>query len=212
MSLRLHGRPLFVHAAQAAVQLAGRAVVVSAPRGGGRSVRAALEADGLTGVSVVEGGDTLGEVLTTLVRTGPRGRRATCVLVHDPRCPLVPASYLAEVAAAARADAGVVLAATRPMTDTVKSVVDGVVQATVDRTMLRVLSSPIAVPAGLLHDLVADDALAHCADVADLVELVQAAGARLRWVMAPGLARRVSDAAAVSVLECLTEVSPRSAG
>lgn len=207
-SVRLHGRPLFVHAARTLSEVAGPGTVVSAPPGGRHTVLAALAADGLEALPVFEGGDTLGEVLTRVLASGGRRapRRAASVLVHDPRCPLVPASYLRDVMAAAETDRGAVLMATRPMTDTVKSVIDGVVQATVDRDLLRVLTSPLVLPAALLHDLVEAGGLQQCGDVDDLVDLARAAGARVRWVPAPSMASRVSDAAAVSVLECLTEV------
>lgn len=213
MSVRLHGRPLFVHAARTAVEVAAAGVVVSAPRGGGPAVQAMLTADRLHRIPVVEGGDTLGEVLTTLVISGsvPRGR-AGAVLVHDPRCPLVPASYLQDVMASSRADSGAVLVATRPMTDTVKSVADGVVLATVDRDLLRVLSSPLVLPAGLLHDLAGRGSLDRCADVEDLIELARTAGAQVRWTLAPATGRRVSGASAASVLECLTEVRAERPG
>ena len=92
------------------------------------------------------------------------------------------------------------------MTDTVKSVIDGVVLTTVDRDLLRVVSSPLVLPMGLLRHLADDGSLAGCADSGALVEQARSADTPVRWVPAPAIARRVSNAAAVSVLECLTEV------
>lgn len=208
VSERLHGRALFVHAAAAAVQAFAGRVVVSSPYGGARSVSASLARANLDGVRVLEAGDTLGEALSTLLAARPgRSRDATgLLLVHDPLCPLVPASFLAKVLEAAEADPAAVHAATRPMTDTVKSVIDGVVRTTVDRDLLRVVSSPLVLPMGLLRHLADEGSLAGCADPGALVARARSAGTPLRWVPAPAIARRVSNAAAVSVLECLTEV------
>lgn len=208
VSEQVHGRALFVHAATAAVQAFDGRVVVSSPYGGERSVGASLARADLAGVRVIEGGDTLGEALTTLLASCPRRSReaARVLLVHDPLCPLVPPSFLATVLDRALAEPGTVVVATRPMTDTVKSVVDGVVRTTVDRTLLRVLSSPLVLPIGLLRDLGDDGSLTGCADPGALVERVGAAGAPVHWAPAAAIGQRVNNAAAVRVLECLTEV------
>lgn len=208
VSERLHGRALFVHAAAAAVQAFAGLVVVSSPYGGARSVSTSLARADLDGVRVLEAGDTLGEALTTLLTARPgRSRDAGgLLLVHDPLCPLVPPSFLSVVLTAAATVPGAVHAATRPMTDTVKSVVDGVVRTTVDRARLRVVSSPLVLPMGLLRDLAADGSLARCAEPGALIDRARSAGTPVCWVPAPAIGRRVSNAAAVSVLECLTEV------
>lgn len=202
-SVQLQGHPLFVHAARAVQRLAGPSAVVSAPRGGRAAVVAALAAEGLEDMHVMEGGDTLGQVLGSLL---DHALLDGVVLVHDPRCPLVPVSALDDAMSLARSDRGAVIAASRPMTDTVKSVVDGVVQATVDRDRLRVVTSPVVLPAALLRDLADTGCLARCADIEHLLEAARAAGAPVLWTAADSIGRRVGDAAAVSVLECLTEV------
>ncbi len=212
VSERLHGRALFVHAAASAVAAFADRAVVSSPFGGAPSVAASLATADLAGVQVFDGGDTLGEVITTLLTARPGRSRDTArvLLVHDPLCPLVPSAFLSSMLERALAEPGVVHAATRPMTDTVKSVVDGVVSSTVDRDLLRVLSSPLVLPVGLLRDLVDDGSLAGCADPVALVERARTVGAPVHWAPAPAIGRRVGTAAAVSVLECLTEV--RAAG
>lgn len=210
-SVRLHGRPLYVHAAHTLREVAGDDMVVSAPRTARRSVLAALAADGLDAVTVIEGGDLLGEVLTAVLSGGGPGNEERAgevvgVLLHDPRCPLTPASCVRDAVATAVEDGDAVVVASRPVTDTVKAMVDGLVQANVDRNQLRLVASPVVLPAPLLRSLAASGRLQRCADIDDLLELVRSAGGRLRWVPAPATARRVSDAAAVAVLECLTDV------
>jgi 2-C-methyl-D-erythritol 4-phosphate cytidylyltransferase len=130
------------------------------------------------------------------------------VLVHDPCCPLVPPPHLAEVLAHARQAPSEVVVSTRPMTDTVKSVVDGFVRATVDRDHLRVLSSPVTLPVGLLGGL---PDLARIADLEGLLDALRAWGAPVRWVTAPPGGRRIGSAADVAVLETLS-VGPAAAG
>lgn len=201
-AVRLHGRPLFVHAARTLQEVAGQDMVVSAPRSARRSVLAALAAHDLAGTEVVEAGDLLGDVLAAVLAPPP----AAGVLVHDPRCPLTPASCLREVMAVAARNPDAVVVASRPVTDTVKVMVDGLVQANVERDRLRLVASPLVLPAALLARLAATGELQACADIDHLLALVRAAGGRLLWVAAPSTARRVSDAAAVGVLECLTEV------
>jgi 2-C-methyl-D-erythritol 4-phosphate cytidylyltransferase len=200
--LELGGWPLFVHAARALGEAAGAAIVSAAASEVGR-VRAALDGAGLGGAQVFAGGSSLGAVLAGEVLAG-----AACVLVHDPCCPLVPPSHLAEVLAQARQTPSEVVVSTRPMTDTVKSVVDGFVHATVDRDHLRVLSSPVALPAALLRGL---PYLARIADLSELLDALRAVGAPVHWVTAPPSGRRIGSAADVAVLAALS-VGPAAAG
>lgn len=218
VSVRLHGRPLLVHATRTVLEVAPAVAVVSATASAAAAVREALTGAGLispgaiSGILVVEDGAGLGEVLTTIVMDleasvpSCSARPGGAVLVHDPMCPLVPASYLREVLSRAEADPAAVLMATRPMTDTVKSLVDGAVQATVDRDLLRVLSSPMVAPVEVLCDLAASGRLGGCADFTDVLDLVRETGTEVSWLLAPPMGRRVSSAASVAVLECLTEV------
>jgi 2-C-methyl-D-erythritol 4-phosphate cytidylyltransferase len=121
---------------------------------------------------------------------------------HDALCPLTPPDFLASCVR--RAVAGpVVVAGVLPVTDTVKEVVAGatgpVVGDTVDRDGLRVLVSPLVLPAdvlGLLDDWPPTDfreALTALRGVSP-VELVDA----------PASARRVSTSADLTRLEALS--------
>ncbi|HET8616667.1 MAG TPA: 2-C-methyl-D-erythritol 4-phosphate cytidylyltransferase [Actinomycetales bacterium] len=198
----LHGRPLFAHAVSTVHEAAGRDVLVTAPVGAGSAVSAAL---GDTGARVVEGGGSLGACLQRVLADVSSEGRPQLLVVHDPRCPLVPAAFLREVVDRATARPYDVTVATRPMTDTVKSVVDGVVRATVDRDRLVVLTSPLVVPVDVLAPLSDEPALRACVDVEDLVLLARSAGAAVHWVPAPSLAWRVDDVSSVSVLESVTD-------
>lgn len=210
----LHGSPLFVHAVRALVEAGGDGVVVSAPPAGAAAVRELLEADrvagrhrgGPAGVEVVEGGETLGQaLLQVLERCTARNDRPQLLVVHDPRCPLVPQSFLRDAVTQAADRLDAVLAATRPMTDTVKTVVDGVVLTTVDRDLLVVLTSPVVLPVAVLRELAGRPELAGCADVDDVVNLARVAGVPVQWMPAPGLAWRVDDVSSISVLESVTD-------
>ena len=67
-------------------------------------------------------------------------RHAHLVLV-DPLCPLVPASFVATVLA--RASDGSAHAGYRPVTDTVKTMVEDHVEGTLDRSTLAIVTSPV---------------------------------------------------------------------
>jgi 2-C-methyl-D-erythritol 4-phosphate cytidylyltransferase len=207
-TVRLRDLPLFVHAVRALEQVAGDGVLVTAPTAGAGAVREALADD--AHAAVLDGGDTLGQALMrVLEHCAADGEAPRLLVVHDPRCPLVPAAFVRDVVAQALERPRVVLAATRPMTDTVKSVVDGVVRVTVDRDRLVVLASPLALPVTVLELLARGPALAACTDVEDLVSSVREAGVSVQWVPAPSLAWRVDDVASVSVLESVTDAGRR---
>ena len=117
---------------------------------------------------------------------------------HDVLCPMTPAAFIgACVARAVAADAVVV--AFRPVTDTVKTAADGFVGATIDRSSLRAVASPVVLPAS---------AVAALADFPsyDFVELVEALSGRfvIEYLEAPPEARRISSEADLSVLELWT--------
>lgn len=121
---------------------------------------------------------------------------------HDALCPLTPPDFLASCVR--RAVAGsVVVAGVLPVTDTVKEVVAGpagpVVGGTVDRDGLRVLVSPLVIPAEVLP-LLADW---PSTDFRDALASLRAV-ARVELVEAPASALRVSDPADLSRLEALS--------
>jgi len=120
-------------------------------------------------------------------------------VLHDALCPMTPAAFIAACVRTAVAD-DVVVVGVHAVADTVKTVADGLVGATVDRAALVEVWSPIVLPAsgcGLL-ELPALDSFARVA--ADL-----RAHAEVRLVAAPPGARRV---AAVDDLRLLEALSP----
>lgn len=131
------------------------------------------------------------------------------LLVHDALCPLASADFLrgVRVDAAARPDASVL--AFRPVTDTVKTVVDSRIQGTIDREGLAALVSPAVVAPDVLARAVAADDRPPVDDFARLAGWLRERG-ELGLVRAPSLARRVDDASAVNLLECVDELARRT--
>lgn len=211
-SLRLHGEPLYVHAVRALSSLPGARVLVTTPTGSGDAVRSAVADAGFPAVRVIEGVTSMGAALAAVLDDVPRssglaaGHEIGVVLLHDPRCPLVPPSSLRDVLGRAVGEPDAVHVGTSAVTDTVKAVNDGSVLATVDRDVLRMLTSPLAVSVPVLRKLRNTGRLADCADLVDILELVRATGSPVRWVTASSLARRIADTADVALLECLVEV------
>ncbi|HET6166377.1 MAG TPA: hypothetical protein VFE07_06080 [Marmoricola sp.] len=120
------------------------------------------------------------------------------LVLHDPLCPLTPVEFLRS-AADRCATTGAVVVGYRPVTDTVKHREGDNLGATVDRTGLRAVASPVVVPATVLGRL---DGL----DTADFPALVStlAAVAPVDWLEAPPLARRVLDEDDIAGLEALS--------
>ena len=120
------------------------------------------------------------------------------LVLHDPLCPMTPVDFIAECVRRALADDAVVVG-TRPVTDTVKVLADGLVGDTVDREGLRALASPVVLPPSVVAAMV--DAPTH-----DLVGLVTglARSHRVVLVEAPASARRVSSLDDLLLLEALT--------
>ncbi len=208
---QLFGEPLYVHAARALAALPGARVVVTTSPALADAVRHELGRAGVpwARVAVTEPGvgATLVLALDELAQAPPTAdHEVGIVLLHDPRCPLVPASCLHEVLERAQADPGAVHAAARPVTDTVKSLDAGTVRATVDRDTLRSLTSPLALPVHLLRRLAEAGSLAGCAEPGDVLDLALAAGVPVRWVSAPSLGRRITDTADVGLLQTFADV------
>lgn len=120
------------------------------------------------------------------------------VVLHDALCPMTPVSFLAAcLADAVREDAVVV--GVRPVTDTVKSVEDGVVGATVDRDSLVAVASPVVLPPSVVAAL-------EGLPSTDFAALTTALRERFPVLMrqAPPEGRRVASADDVRLLEALT--------
>ena len=123
---------------------------------------------------------------------------ADVVVVHDPLCPLITATELAQCAAGVRP--GVAVCGLRPVTDTVKRVEDGLLRATLDRDLLATLASPVAFGADLVEPL--SLRLPAAGGLGDMVGLVGALTgvASLGGVPVSSAGRRVSDAEDLAVL------------
>lgn len=119
-------------------------------------------------------------------------------VLHDTLCPMTPAAFIAGSVARA-VETGRVVVGVRGVTDTVKSVADGAVGETVDREGLRVVLSPIVLPAAVVAAL---DGL-PTTDFAMLVEWLSDAHP-VELVDAPPEARRVATEEDVRLLEALT--------
>lgn len=119
-------------------------------------------------------------------------------VLHDPLCPMTPASFVAACVQRAAEDDAVVVAF-RPVTDTVKTVAAGMVGGTLDRSDLIEVTSPIVLPASVVAQL-------DVAPSGDFAAIAAALATRFRVVTleAPAEGRRVADLDDVRVLEALT--------
>ena len=127
------------------------------------------------------------------------------LVVHDPLCPLVSAEFVREVRRQALARPDVSFLAFRPVTDTVKTVVDERIQGTIDRETLAALVSPVVIAPRVLGAVTDDDA-PPVDDFPQLATWLRRRG-ETELVRAPSLARRVEDASAVNLLECVDELA-----
>ena len=120
------------------------------------------------------------------------------VVLHDSLCPMTPADFIASCVRRALAD-DVVVVGTRPVTDTIKQVADGLVGATVDRDGPDSVASPVVLPPSVVTALDAEPGT-------DLVALVASLALTYEVVLveAPASARRVNSAEEVALLEALT--------
>jgi len=126
------------------------------------------------------------------------GESGEAYVLHDPLCPMTPATFIAScVRSAVERDAVVV--GVRPVTDTIKTVTEGLVGDTLDRDGLVEVASPIVLPASVVVSL-------DAAPGGDFAQLVAALAARFPVisVVAPPEARRVADPDDVRILEALT--------
>ncbi|KQS68570.1 2-C-methyl-D-erythritol 4-phosphate cytidylyltransferase [Modestobacter sp. Leaf380] len=176
--LRLQGRPLLAHAVDALATVRGLDVrVLGRGAGGARG----LDPD------------------------GPWRQLATGgLLLHDAHCPLLPGSAVREaVQLLSAAGPGAVLVGVRPVTDTIKEVVDGAVVGTVDRDALSALASPLVIGADLLDGLARR--LPRAGQLTDLTAVLAALDGSARLVPheVPSAGRRLSDADDVVLMECL---------
>ncbi len=151
-------------------------------------VAAAAWAMGEAGVTLVD----LGTGWEALQESG------TPFVLHDPLCPLTPPQFLVACVAHAEASSAVTVGV-RPVTDTVKERDGARVGATVDRSTLLQVVSPVVLPAAVVAAL-------DGVPTTDFTELVTALAERfpVETLEAPAEARRVADDADLRVLEALT--------
>ena len=130
--------------------------------------------------------------------------RGSALVLHDPLCPGTPVSFLTEALQVSEAR-GVVVVGVRPVTDTVATTsADGVLGATVDRSGLLAVASPVVLPAAVLAGM---PRLPDTDDLAVLVSsLVATLGEdRVLLLEAPAAARRVTDESDLRLVEALSD-------
>lgn len=123
------------------------------------------------------------------------------LVIHDPLCPLTPASFIEE-AIEEGIRTGAVVVGVRPVTDTVKEHDGQRLGATVDRDDLICVTSPVVLPVAVvatLEDLDTDDLAVLVADLATRFPV--------RYLPAPPLGRRINDEADLEVLGALSSAS-----
>ncbi|MGZ5418750.1 MAG: 2-C-methyl-D-erythritol 4-phosphate cytidylyltransferase [Nocardioides sp.] len=118
------------------------------------------------------------------------------LVVHDPLCPGTPVDFL-RAAVAGAASSGAVVVGVRPVTDTVKEMDGGVVGATVDRSSLVAVASPLVIPAAVVATL---DGWPDLDDVPALVESLRGRFP-MTFLEAPPEARRIVDESDLRLLE-----------
>lgn len=121
------------------------------------------------------------------------------LVLHDSLCPMTPPAFLVRCALKA-VTTGAVVVAFRPVTDTVKQVSHDRIGSTVDRAGLRALTSPVALPSGVVRDLPRPPRHNLPALIASLAER----GVPIEWIEAPSEGRRVAARDDVRLLEALT--------
>jgi hypothetical protein len=190
----LHQEPLFLHAVRALLDVdavAGRVVVTVGPQERDTVVAALARAE-----------------LPALVEEPHAWWRSVAgqveLVLHDPLCPLVPAAFITACLLEADTDAGA-LVAFRPVTDTIKTVVDDHIVDTLDRDLFGIVASPVVFSLGG-DDPVLRGSGPPTEDFAVLATWLRERGPVLLH-KAPSLGRRVDDASAVNLLECMDEMA-----
>jgi len=182
----LHGETLLLHAVRALAEGGVSRVVVTAGPGDWSRVDRLLAGTRLPAETRVGSAWWAG------------ASRHERLVLADPLCPLVPARFVARVLALAPQEGAA--AGYRPVTDTVKTVVDQQIAVTLDRDALAIVASPVVLPGWLVAE--------ETPPVHDFALLAAWIRKRclLELVKAPSMARRVGDESALRVLECLDEL------
>lgn len=117
------------------------------------------------------------------------------LVVHDPLCPLTPVAFIAESVRRCE-ESGRPVVGVLPVTDTIKHLEGDLLGETLDRDELRVVASPLVLPARSLP-------LVPAGGLSDLVTLVDRLCARtfVELLTAPAGAARVRSKEDLQVLE-----------
>ena len=162
-----------------------RAIVIAAPAAHlARTRQATARLRGRPEVKIVEGGATRQESVWRALQAAPSD--AEIVLVHDAVRPFITRALIDAIRTAAAAHGAVLCAL--PIVETVKRVVDGVVESTLDRSALWAVQTPQGFRASLLreaHEKARRDGIVGTDDAM----LVERLGHPVRVV--PGLAENV---------------------
>lgn len=162
-----------------------RAIVIAAPAAHlARTRQATARLRGRPEVKIVEGGATRQESVWRALQAAPSD--AEIVLVHDAVRPFITRALIDAIRTAAAAHGAVLCAL--PIVETVKRVVDGVVESTLDRSALWAVQTPQGFRAPLLreaHEKARRDGIVGTDDAM----LVERLGHPVRVV--PGLAENV---------------------
>ncbi len=183
----LHREPMFLHAVRALLDvpaLAGAVVVTADPD------QVSLAREELRRRHLPARVET--------ARSWWAGGTRRAVVLHDPLCPLVPAGFVARTLEVAAESEGAVVCI-RPVTDTIKTVVDDRIVDTIDRDAYAIVASPVVLTAG-------DRGAPPTEDFAELVTWLRARG-EVVLRKGPSMGRRVDDPSAVNLLECMDEMA-----
>lgn len=209
---RLGGEALVVRAVRAIGRLHDGVrrtgpVMVTTVVGAVTAIRHAVDRAGFTGVEVIASDGTwvgaLGSVRQALADHGSAPVR---IAFHDLRCPVIPLAHIHDAMALAAADPTRVVVGGGIVTDTIKRVVSGVVETTVERSELRLITSPLVIPTDVLATLV-DELMGDGRPRHDLGSVVAAARdlGRLAWATSPSTVRRLTDRDSLTVAECVAD-------
>jgi 2-C-methyl-D-erythritol 4-phosphate cytidylyltransferase len=192
-SATFRDRPLFMSAVDSLVAAGARAVLVLAAASQMTPVAESLR--GQPAIELVECPDAESRVREAV-------SEADDVVVHDPLCPLVPASVLRE--AVDRREPGTASVALLDLVDTVKATREAFVRSTLDRGTVRIVGSPVVLSGVVLRDLPDLTAAVH------RPAALPAAIARrcpLRVTATSPLSMRAEDESSLRVLAALDAVA-----
>jgi 2-C-methyl-D-erythritol 4-phosphate cytidylyltransferase len=191
-----HGQALFLSAVDALEAVPGARVVVVVDAG----LRKPIAADLHSRAGAAEVAVEVAESPREDDRLRELARASDVCVVHDPLCPLVTSRMIAELVADSPPDA--VRVSVRPVVDTVKARSGNVVSATLNRDAMRIVSSPIVLPASTMA---ANPAMLHTlGDPSQLVQWLRQ-HCDVALVDAPATSRRIEDESALRLVQAVEE-------